>query len=84
MGLGRSDDFVGEIGKVVNGPAVDKAHRHFGARLIKEPVTGAEHDRVDHQPHLVDQILLHESVHQLDAARDDDFSILLSMVLGAV
>jgi hypothetical protein len=45
------------------------------ARLAEEALAGAEHDREDLQPQLVDEVVLHQRVHEPEAGRDDDFPV---------
>ncbi len=59
VGLGVSDGLVGEEGEVVtDGLGVDEAHGFLVAGLAEEALAGPEHDRVDHQPQLVDEVVL--------------------------
>jgi class 3 adenylate cyclase len=37
--------------------------------------TGPEHDRVDLQPQLVDEVVLYQRAQELEAAGDDDFPV---------
>ena len=41
----------------------------------KRRCAGPEHDREDLQPQLVDQVVLHQRVYELEAAGDDDFPV---------
>jgi len=36
-------------------------------------MAGPEHNRVDHQPQLVDEVVLYQRAHQATAGGDDDF-----------
>ena len=57
--LGVSDGLVGEVGEVViDGAGFDQAQGFLVAGFAEEPLAGAEHDRVDHQPQLVDEVVL--------------------------
>jgi hypothetical protein len=54
-----SDGLVGEVGEVVgDDPDIDEAHGFLVAGLAEEAPAGPEHDRVDHQPQLVDEFVL--------------------------
>src|SRR5436305_1406167 len=71
--LGVSDGLVGEVGEAVPDPlGVEEAHGFLVAGLAEEALPGAEHDRVDHQPQLVDEVVLHQRAHELEAGVDDD------------
>ncbi len=41
-----------------------------------------EHDRIDHQPQLVDEVVLHQRVHELTAGDDDDVTVQLALEPG--
>jgi hypothetical protein len=57
--LGVSDGLVGEEGEAVtDGLGVGQTHRFLAAGLAEETLAGPQDDRVDHQPQLVDQIVL--------------------------
>jgi hypothetical protein len=57
--LGVSDGLVGKEGEVVtDGSGADEAHGFLVADLAEEALAGPEHDRVDHQPQLVDEVVL--------------------------
>src|ERR1700716_999715 len=59
--LGLPDARVGEGGEAVtDGPCVEEAHGLLVAGLPEEALAGPEHDRVDHQPQLVHQVVLHQ------------------------
>ena len=74
--LGVSDGLVDEMGElVIERPAACEAHRLLVAGLAEEALAGPEHDRVDHQPQLVDQVVLHQRADEPDAAGDDDLSV---------
>src|SRR5262245_55955298 len=72
------DDLVGEVGEVASdGPGVEEAHGFLVAGLAEEALAHPEHDRVDHQPQLVDQIVLHQRAQELEAGVDDDLPVKL-------
>src|SRR5438067_2508368 len=73
--LGGSDDLVGDVGEVVDGPGVQKAQGLLAALLVEETGTGAEHDGVDHEPQFVGQAVLDERSYELEAAGDDDLPV---------
>ena len=74
--LGLPDDLVGEEDDIaLDGLGVDEAHRFLVAGLAEEALTGTEHDRVDLQPQLVDQVVLDERAYELEAGGDDDFPV---------
>jgi hypothetical protein len=53
------DGLVGEEGEVaIDGPSVDEAHGFLVAYVPEEALAGSEHDRVDHQPQLIGEIVL--------------------------
>ena len=71
-----SDELVGEEGEAVtDGPGVEEANGFLVAGLVEEALASPEHDRVDHQPQLVDQVVLHQRVHELTAGVDDDVPV---------
>src|SRR5436309_16115690 len=61
-----------EVGEVVDGPGLEEAHRPLLAGLAEDALAGPEHDRVDHQPQLVDQVVVQQRADEPDAAGDDD------------
>src|SRR5262249_57759020 len=64
--LGVSDALVGEERDVaLDGPDVDEAHGFLVAGPAEEALAGPEHDREDLQPQLIDQVVLHQHVYQL-------------------
>src|SRR5437763_514805 len=71
---GVSHELVGEVSEIVDGLGLDEMYGLLLAGLAEEVLAGAEHDRVDHQPHLVDEVVLDEGPHQLDAAGNEDLS----------
>src|SRR6266545_4907191 len=80
--LGLPDELVGEVDDVaLDGLGVDEAHRFLVAGLAEEALAGAEHDRVDLQPQLVDQVVLHQRAYELEAGGDDDFPVELLLQL---
>jgi hypothetical protein len=66
------DRLVGEERKVIDGLVADQAHELLAAGLAEQAPAGPEHDRVDHQPQLVDEVVLEQHVHELEAGGDDD------------
>src|SRR5213080_3253622 len=80
--LGVSDALIGEEDDVaLGGPGLDEAHRLLVAGLTEEALAGPEHDREDLQPQLVDQVVLHQRVYELEAGGDDDFPVELLLQL---
>ncbi len=76
------NELVGEQGEAVtNGAGVEEAHRLLVAGLPEEALAGSEHDRVDHQPQLVDQFVLDQRAHELTAGGDDDSPVKLLLQL---
>src|SRR5947207_3328293 len=73
--LGGSDDLVGHVGEVADGPGAQKAQGLLAAPLVEETGTGAEHDGVHHEPQFVDQAVLDEGSYELEAAGDDDLPV---------
>jgi hypothetical protein len=43
--------------------------------LAEQALAGSEHDRVDHQSQLVDEVVLHQRVHELGTGVDDDVPV---------
>jgi hypothetical protein len=73
---GVSDGLVGEDGDAVtDGLRVGEAHGFLVAGLAEESRAGPEHDRVDHQPQLVDEVVFYQRARELGAAEDDDFPV---------
>src|SRR6476660_6036987 len=71
--LRESDSLVGEGRRIaVKGPDVDEAHRLLAGGLAEEAVAGAQHDREDLQPQLIDEIVLQQPAHDLEAGSDHD------------
>src|ERR1700716_4441499 len=69
--LGLPDELVGEVCEAVtDGPGVEEAHGLLVAGLPEEALASPEDDRVDHQPQLVDQVVLHQRAHELTAGGD--------------
>ena len=56
---------------------VDEPQRLLVARLAEEALAASEHDREDHQPQLVDEVVLEQRLHELGAAVDDDVAVVL-------
>jgi hypothetical protein len=46
-------------------------------RLAEQSLAGAEHDREDHQPQLVDEVVLDQGLHELGTAVYDDVAVAL-------
>jgi hypothetical protein len=58
--LALPDNLVGEVREAVtDGPGFEEAHGHLVAGLAEETLASSEHDRVDQQPQLVDQVVVH-------------------------
>jgi TrwC relaxase len=70
--LGVTGRLVGEVGEVVNRAGADQAQGFLVAGLAEEPLACPEDDRVDHQPQLVDEVVLDQRVQELEAGGDDD------------
>jgi hypothetical protein len=67
---------VGEEGEAVaDGADTDEAHRLLVASLAEEALTCPENERMGHQPQLVDQVVLHQRLHERAAAVDEDVPI---------
>src|SRR6266581_8725929 len=76
------DGLVGEEGDIaLDGLGVDEAHGLLVAGLAEEAFAGPEHDREDLQPQLVDEVVLHQRVYELEAGGDDDFAVELLLQL---
>jgi hypothetical protein len=74
--LGVSDGLVGEEGDaVVECLGVDEAHGFLIAGLAEKALAGPEHNRVDLQPQLVDEVMLYQRAQELEAAGDDDVPV---------
>jgi hypothetical protein len=56
--LGLPDELVGEGDAVTDCLGIDEAHRFLVAGLAEQSLACPEHDREDHRPQLVDQIVL--------------------------
>src|SRR4029077_1393228 len=70
---GRFEDE--DLHAVANHLGVGEPQSLLVARLAEEPLPAPEHDRVDHQPELVDQIVLDQRLHELSAARDENVPV---------
>src|SRR5215469_4095379 len=71
--IGVSDGLVGNgDDAVLDGLGVHLAQRLLGADLAEEALAGAEHNREDLQPQLVDQVMLHQRADELEAGWNDD------------
>jgi len=74
--LGVSDGLVGEVGEAdTDGPGVEEAHGLLVAGLAEQALAGAEHDGEDLQSELIDEVVLHQRAHELEAGQDDDFPV---------
>src|SRR3989442_10925397 len=63
---------VGEVGDAaLDGLGVEEAHGSLVAGLAEEALAGAEHDREDLQPQLVDEVVLHQRAQELEAAGNE-------------
>ena len=60
---------------------VDEPQRLLVARLAEEALAASEHDGEDHQPELVDEVVLDQRLHEPGAAVDDDVAVLLLLQL---
>jgi len=71
--LGVSDELVGKEGEAVTDDlGVDEAQGFLVAGLAEQALAGPEHDRVDEQPQLVDEVVLDQRAPELIAGVDDD------------
>jgi hypothetical protein len=52
------------------------------AFVLEEPFSAAYDDGKDHEPILVDQVVLHQRVHEIAAAEDQDVLAGLLLELG--
>src|SRR5712691_8037980 len=69
---------VCEVGDAaLEGLGVEEAHGFLVAGLAEQALAGAESDREDLQPQLVDQVVLDQRVYELEAAGDDDVPVYL-------
>src|SRR5215831_14114512 len=76
------DGFVGEEGDaVIECLDTGEAHGFLVADPAKEALAVSEHDRVDLQPQLVDEVVLNERAQELEAAGDDDIPVELLLQL---
>jgi len=66
-------------------PATVRVLRELHGLLVagsaEEALAGPEHDRVDHQSQLVDEVVLHQRVPELEARGDEDFPVYLLLQL---
>jgi hypothetical protein len=70
--------FIAEQGEAVTDRAgVDQAHGLHGAGLAEEALAGPGHERVGHQPQLVDEVVLDQRPHEPAAGVDDDLAVHL-------
>src|SRR5207245_2631929 len=51
---------------------LDEVEREALGLVAEEALAGAEHDREDHQPQLVDEVVLEQRLHELTAAGDQE------------
>src|SRR5213080_2891712 len=71
--LGLADRLVGKEGEVArDGLVADEAHGFLVVGLGEKALAHPQYDRVDHQSQLVDEIVVEQCVHELEAAGDDD------------
>ncbi len=69
-------DLVGdEREPVADRARVEEAHRLLVGGLAEQALAVPEHDREDHEPQLVDEVVLSQGAGELIAGRDDDFSV---------
>ena len=74
--LGVSHELVGEKGQAVtDGLSADEAHRFLVAGLAEQALAGPDHERVDEQPKLVDEVVLDQRAPELIAGVDDDIPV---------
>src|SRR6266508_3973781 len=59
----------------------DDSRSRFLAVVAEQPLAGAEHDREDHEPKLVDEVVLDQRLHEPGAAVHDDVAVLLLLQL---
>ena len=72
--LGVPGGLVGEVGDAaLDGLGPEEAEGFLAAGLAEEALAGPERDREQFQPQLVDQVVLHQGVYELEAGGDDDF-----------
>src|SRR5258708_22309645 len=67
---------------VTDGLGADEAHGLLVGGLAEQALAGPEHDRVNEQPQLIDQVVLHERAPELIAGVDDDVPVQLPLQLG--
>src|SRR6266542_6776341 len=67
---------------VADGLRVGETQRLLVARLAEEALSASEHDRVHHQPQLVDEVALEQRLHQPRAPVDDDVPFLRLLQLA--
>src|SRR5919204_2085199 len=75
VSAGRLVDEDGDA--VADDLRVDEAQALLVARVAEEPLPIPEHDREDHQPELVDEVVLEERLHEPGTPVDDDVALLL-------
>lgn len=74
--LGVSDEFISEVDQAVTQRlGVGEAHRFLVAGFAEEAGSSPDCDWKDHEPELVDQVVLHQRAHELAAAVDDDIVV---------
>src|SRR3954452_5414181 len=74
----RRGPAVGEVERARGElPAVDELQARRAGGVAEQALTAPEHDREDHQPPLVDEPALDQSVVELGAARDEDVALAL-------
>jgi hypothetical protein len=76
------DGLVGEVREVASdGPGAEEPHTFLVAGLAEKALASPEHDRVNHESQLVDEVVLHQCVPELEAGGDDDFPVYLPLQL---
>src|SRR5919199_3358870 len=66
--LGVAGGLVGEESDpAADGLVFDEVHSFHVAGRTEEPLAGPEHDRVDHQPQFVDEVVVYQHPHELNA-----------------
>src|SRR5689334_20108623 len=63
-------------------PGLDVLHRLRRVGVREHALAGTEHDREDHQVQLVDEVVRHQPVDELRAARDEDVALELLFQLA--
>src|SRR5690349_8552610 len=80
--LGLPGALVGQVGETVtDGLGGDEAQGSLVAGLAEQALARAERDREHGQPQLVDEVVLHQRVHERAAAVHDDLPLCLPLQL---